>query len=803
MKVNANSKGNWKFDLQNNCKDKFNFLRKKYIFWLFFKHSSRKTVDSSVRSELSKSHRLVGENMTKHLKIFAILNLFIFFSIVQILSEEIDQGTTHDKTFQTRNNKLPARTCDFNDPHSPLRIRQPDNLATPEKIESVSSESILLRNKVFPKGTNDSDNLINKPVPPPRSPADLFFDAIKAGNISAVTTLLETKVSPNIENKYGRAPLFCAIKEKNSQIVDLLFNHGAKVEILDHGSTPLETAVRLNNTPIVKSLLVRGGLTKVHPSVLEKSKTSEENWETRKQNLLCVAIAQGNCELFDLLISYGVTVDRNPRSSFKTELCPLHLAAKKNNVQIIQKLLSLGIPVNQSSCWRDFPLHVAAENGAQEAALCLLKNGADPNIKNSSGDIPAYSAIKHDHPELAEILFQNIYLDNKEIFEKTRVTDGEKYLALFLKLGADPDISDEDGIPLLHEAVARRTLGSVKLLASYGADINVIGRDGNTPLHTLIYEIYPWGGNRYEIHLNILKFLLEQGAKPDVCNVNGNTPLHLCFCRTEGRPSEVIKALLEKNADVNAINYDHDTPLLLAERGICSLENVNLYDAERVFVGTKRLDIRNAGVKLLLENGAKVNIVDKMGNTPLHLAVMTNHFQGVKALLENGAEISAKNNNNETPLDIALQPKYHGSKDIVTLLKNKDTSFRITLDFETENMLILAVFFVLAAIFYSKGLFGNAMSILSIGLMCYGFRDFCYSPGYSDPFFRIMAILIMPKTLIPILFSMLLSIGGLIKKRGFLGWFGVILFFSLTFTTFILPYVLFVIAALMGARIHQ
>lgn len=741
--------------------------------------------------------------MTKNLKILAMLNLFIFFSIVQILSEEIDQGTTHYKTFQTRNNKLPARTCDFNNPRSPLRIRQPDNLTTPKKVESVSSESILLKNKVFPKGTNDSNNLIKKSVPPPRSSTDLLFDAIRAGNISSVTTLLKTKVSPDKENEYGKAPLFCAIENKNSQIVDLLFNHGAKIEILDRGSTPLEIAVRLNDTTIVKSLLERGGLTKVHPSVLEKNTTSKKNWETRKHNLLCVAITQGNCELFDLLISNGITVDRSPKSLFEVESCPLHLAAQENNVQIIQKLLSLGIPVNQSSYCRDFPIHVAAKNGAQEAALCLLKNGADPNLKNPYGDIPAYSAIRYDHPELAEILFQNIFLDNNEIFERTSRTNGEKYLALFLKLGENPNITNEEGIPLLHEAVARRTLESVKLLASYGADINAIGRNGNTPLHILIYEIYPWGGNRYETHLNILKFLLGKGAKTDVCNINGNTPLHLCFYRTEGRPSEVIKALLEKNADVNAINYDHDTPLLLAERGICSLENVKLYDAKKVFVATKTLDIRNSGVKLLLENGAKVNVVDKMGNTPLHLAVMTNHFQGVKALLENGAEISAKNNNNETPLDIALQPKYHGSKDIVTLLKSKDISFRIILDFETENMLILAVFFIIAAVLYFKGFLGNAMSILSIGLMCYGFRDFYYSPGYSDPFFRIMAVLIMPKTLIPILFSMLLSIGGLMKKRGFLGWFGIILFFSLAFTMFILPYVLLAIVTLMEAKIHQ
>ena len=51
--------------------------------------------------------------------------------------------------------------------------------------------------------------------------------------------------------------------------------------------------------------------------------------------------------------------------------------------------------------------------------------------------------------------------------------------------------------------------------------------------------------------------------------------------------------------------------------------------------------------KLLIENGADVNIRNKTGGTLLHI---TNNFQIVKVLIENGADINARNNYGQTPL---------------------------------------------------------------------------------------------------------------------------------------------------------
>ncbi|MFZ2959526.1 MAG: ankyrin repeat domain-containing protein [Candidatus Ozemobacteraceae bacterium] len=748
----------------------------------------------------------LGEKAQNSSRIKLLFNFILFLFMTQILWGEIDQGGMSAQLELKKGQQDRIQSFDFKNPNSPIRIRQPDHVANPKISGSISPPPVTLKAKVASSETDDSDldYLLRKPVLPPKSKIDLLVDAIIGGNISSVSSILETKVSPNEKDTFGKAPLFYAIEEEKPKIIDLLLNFGANIEILDDGSTPLEIAVRRNHTPTVKSILDGGGLTKVHPSVvLEKGPILNKSWETRKQHLLSVAVAKSNWELFDLLVSKGLTVDKSPRSSSEKFFCPLHLAAQKSDAQTIQKLISLGIPANQSSSDGDFPLHVAAEKGNKEAVLCLLKNGADPNLKNSRGRIPAYCALEFGHNDLAEILSQQILFNNQEIFGWIEKRGGEKYLALLLKRGANPNITQEGGITPLHKAVVWGSLESVKLLASFGADLNARGPNGNTPLHDVVCAIYPWGAREQANLLNVLKFLLDKGAKTDVGNVNGNTPFHLCFYKNEGRPSEVIKALLGKNADVNAINYDHDTPLLLAERGTRSPEEIQLYAAEKIRVGAKNLAIKDLGVKLLLENGAKVNVIDKMGNTPLHLAVLSDHLLGVKLLLEKGASVNVKNNNGETPLDIALQQKYRGNDEIVTFLEGKNTSDKIILNFETENFIVLIVFCFLAGILYFKGFSGQGMSILSIGLAFYGFRDFYYSLGYADPFGRILVLFIMPRTLIPILLSMLLSIAGFLKKRGFWGWIGVIFFFSLAFIVFILPFVILAIVRLVGAKIHQ
>ena len=60
-------------------------------------------------------------------------------------------------------------------------------------------------------------------------------------------------------------------------------------------------------------------------------------------------------------------------------------------------------------------------------------------------------------------------------------------------------------------------------------------------------------------------------------------------------------------------------------------------------------------VKILLQNGANVNIQNRTGKSPLCLAATGNRLDLVKLLVQNGAQIDLKDNHNQTPLDLALR----------------------------------------------------------------------------------------------------------------------------------------------------
>jgi ankyrin repeat protein len=155
----------------------------------------------------------------------------------------------------------------------------------------------------------------------------------------------------------------------------------------------------------------------------------------------------------------------------------------------------------------------------------------------------------------------------------------------------------------------------------------------------------------------------------------GRTPL--IQASAEGK-TDVVKSLLEKGADINALDGDGWTAMreasrnghtevvrLLLEKGAdISTHDGDGWTALSLAAGGGRTEV----VKLLLERGADVN-AQTWNGTALHSAAERGHTEIVKLLLEKGADVNARSKyNNQTAL---IRASFNGRMDVVKLLLNE------------------------------------------------------------------------------------------------------------------------------------
>jgi ankyrin repeat protein len=161
--------------------------------------------------------------------------------------------------------------------------------------------------------------------------------------------------------------------------------------------------------------------------------------------------------------------------------------------------------------------------------------------------------------------------------------------------------------------------GPCKDLINLGADLNVKNpKDGHTPLHRAI----EYGHNLTAVEL------IRAGANPNEPTIGGWMPLHLAVRK---RRYPVVSALIAAGAMVNAHdNAQGYTPLHWAAE-----------DAG----WTREKDQEMKMAFDLIDARADVNLKDRYGVTPLHIAARNGNTALVKRLVEEGADLEAVNGN--------------------------------------------------------------------------------------------------------------------------------------------------------------
>lgn len=174
---------------------------------------------------------------------------------------------------------------------------------------------------------------------------------------------------------------------------------------------------------------------------------------------------------------------------------------------------------------------------------------------------------------------------------------------------------------LLYKAAERNDLACVKLLLAAGADPNH-RTAGSYPLHAARSP-------------EVLRALIEAGADLDAADIENDTPLSSAVAHAD---IELVRALLEAGASLEQRNKSRNgmTALHIASWGIGAVGGCvgNPHDC----------------LCELIKLGADVNARDDSGYTPLHNAAVWSSAEDIRTLLAAGADVDAVNNAGRTPL---------------------------------------------------------------------------------------------------------------------------------------------------------
>lgn len=130
----------------------------------------------------------------------------------------------------------------------------------------------------------------------------------------------------------------------------------------------------------------------------------------------------------------------------------------------------------------------------------------------------------------------------------------------------------------------------------------------------------------YANDLKTVRRQLEKGVNASAKNDTGETPLHI----TQNKA--IVKMLIQKGADVNAVDADNMTPIF-----------------------NKEVEI----AKILVEAGADIHLKSKKGNTPLIWYSYSGYMEGIQYLVSIGASVNIKNSDGHTAYDIAEEFGHH------------------------------------------------------------------------------------------------------------------------------------------------
>ena len=485
-----------------------------------------------------------------------------------------------------------------------------------------------------------------------------LYQAIKHNNIKAVKFFIENNAHVEIATFDGTTPLVLAIEENKPKIVELLIKEGKAniygVYAKETEKYPIYCAVKNKNLNMIKILLNNNFDLKRESYILSYAmENSDENivkylvengadMYSYEITALYQAVLNLNPKLVEYFLDKGASIEKaggtdvygnimmaaagskfnNSNDKSPVDLTLLEKSAE-NSAKITEMLIGKADKnIINDSLEGKTPLIIAVGNSYIDTAKILIENGANINAVDIEGWSALSYAVNNGDIEIAKLLLENKAKIKDELLIAIKspiVESSINMMKLLIDNKANINDTDENGFTPLNIAIESRDMELTKFLITNGANVNSLMQDGVSLIGYAIAQN----------NMDLLQMLIENGANVNYTGGDSwdNTPL-----QTASRLGldNVVRILLTRNADINAVDINGNTAL-----------------------HTAALNSQLSIVKLLLEKNTNLDIQNKVGNTALHLAVISGNIDIVGELVLKGANTRIRNNDGKYPRDIA------------------------------------------------------------------------------------------------------------------------------------------------------
>uniref|UniRef100_A0A158P9B5 ANK_REP_REGION domain-containing protein n=1 Tax=Angiostrongylus cantonensis TaxID=6313 RepID=A0A158P9B5_ANGCA len=409
--------------------------------------------------------------------------------------------------------------------------------------------------------------------------------AAKYGNLKVVEVLLKLGASADVKSKANTTPLHMSARycrpyahysarsnasstslqfmdvstpssgftttNKTAAIVNTLVRHGANVDAADaYGLTPLHYAAMKGNQQAARALLMNCA--------------AVNSRGVKGMTPLLTACVHGSDDVVCLLLSSGAdwsTTDTRMNSVY-------HITALHGRNNTLKLLLQYGMLFHTLSCEDIFACDL-------RELIFEFMNGYDARLRDDDMQLPLHEAASYNRAHVVELLVQLApdTIEDKTDYGMTPLlsavsSDALEVVKILIGQNADICATDNDGRTAIFIGAK---FNAVKVLRLFEYLLDLCRQKDNEsssirdlvnhPDHNQMTAMHVVCNNGY---IEVSKLLYEYGASIEVLNEEEETPLHLAAARGE---TVSVRQLLDWDKRLLLLrNEDADTPLHLAAK---------------------------------------------------------------------------------------------------------------------------------------------------------------------------------------------------------------------------------------------